>query len=75
MRQPRHILSVSETQDQFRVHVNRAVLAYDKLDAGGRALFDAITGRDYAIVQGFTVIVAAGYVALLVAGAAVRPLS
>ena len=28
----------------------------------GRALFDAITGRDYAIVQGFTVIVAAGYV-------------
>lgn len=28
----------------------------------GRALFDAITGRDYAIVQGVTVIVAAGYV-------------
>ena len=28
----------------------------------GRALFDAITGRDYAIVQGFTVIVASGYV-------------
>jgi peptide/nickel transport system permease protein len=28
----------------------------------GRALFDAITGRDYAIVQGFTVVVAAGYV-------------
>ena len=28
----------------------------------GRALFDAITGRDYAIVQGFTVIIAAGYV-------------
>lgn len=28
----------------------------------GRALFDAILGRDYAIVQGFTVIVAAGYV-------------
>lgn len=28
----------------------------------GRALYDAITGRDYAIVQGFTVVVAAGYV-------------
>jgi len=28
----------------------------------GRALFDAITGRDYAIVQGITVVVAAGYV-------------
>lgn len=28
----------------------------------GRALFDAITGRDYAIVQGFTVIVAGIYV-------------
>lgn len=28
----------------------------------GRGLFDAITGRDYAIVQGFTVIIAAGYV-------------
>lgn len=28
----------------------------------GRALFDAITGRDYAIVQGFTVVIAAGYV-------------
>ena len=28
----------------------------------GRALFDAITGRDYAIVQGFTVIIAGGYV-------------
>ncbi|HSF85569.1 MAG TPA: ABC transporter permease [Acidimicrobiia bacterium] len=28
----------------------------------GRALFDAITGRDYAVVQGFTVVVAAGYV-------------
>ena len=28
----------------------------------GRALFDAITGRDYAVVQGFTVIVASGYV-------------
>jgi peptide/nickel transport system permease protein len=28
----------------------------------GRALFDAITGRDYAIVQGFTIVVAAGYV-------------
>ncbi len=28
----------------------------------GRALFDAIEGRDYAIVQGFTVIIAAGYV-------------
>ena len=28
----------------------------------GRALFDAITGRDYAVVQGFTVIIAGGYV-------------
>lgn len=28
----------------------------------GRSLFDAITGRDYAIVQGFTVIIAGGYV-------------
>jgi peptide/nickel transport system permease protein len=28
----------------------------------GRALYDAITGRDYAIVQGFTVIIALGYV-------------
>jgi peptide/nickel transport system permease protein len=28
----------------------------------GRALYDAITGRDYAIVQGFTVIVASVYV-------------
>lgn len=28
----------------------------------GTALFDAITGRDYAVVQGFTVIVAAIYV-------------
>ena len=28
----------------------------------GRALFDAITGRDYAVVQGITVVVALGYV-------------
>jgi peptide/nickel transport system permease protein len=28
----------------------------------GRALFDAITGRDYPIIQGFTVVVAVGYV-------------
>jgi peptide/nickel transport system permease protein len=28
----------------------------------GRALFDAITGRDYPIIQGFTVVVALGYV-------------
>ncbi len=28
----------------------------------GRALFDAITGRDYPIIQGFTVVVAIGYV-------------
>jgi peptide/nickel transport system permease protein len=28
----------------------------------GRALYDAITGRDYAIVQGFTVIIAGVYV-------------
>lgn len=32
------------------------------LSGVGRALFDAITGRDYAVVQGFTVIIAAGYV-------------
>jgi ABC-type dipeptide/oligopeptide/nickel transport system permease component len=32
------------------------------LSGVGRALFDAITGRDYAVVQGFTVVVAAGYV-------------
>jgi peptide/nickel transport system permease protein len=28
----------------------------------GRALFDAITGRDYPIIQAFTVVVAVGYV-------------
>jgi peptide/nickel transport system permease protein len=28
----------------------------------GRALYDAILGRDYAIVQGFTVVVASVYV-------------
>ena len=28
----------------------------------GHALFDAITGRDYTVVQGFTVVVAIGYV-------------
>ncbi len=28
----------------------------------GRALFDAITGRDYPVVQGLTVIIAVGYV-------------
>lgn len=28
----------------------------------GRSLFDAITARDYAVVQGFTVIIASGYV-------------
>jgi peptide/nickel transport system permease protein len=32
------------------------------LSGVGRALFDAITGRDYAVVQGFTVIIASGYV-------------
>jgi peptide/nickel transport system permease protein len=32
------------------------------LSGVGRALFDAITGRDYAVVQGFTVVVAGGYV-------------
>lgn len=30
----------------------------------GRALFDAITGRDYPIIQAFTVVVAIGYVAI-----------
>ena len=41
-----------------------AVLTETVFNLGGvgRALFDAITGRDYAIVQGFTVIIAAGYV-------------
>lgn len=41
-----------------------AVLTETVFNLGGvgRALFDAITGRDYAVVQGFTVIVAAGYV-------------
>lgn len=32
------------------------------LSGVGRALFDAITGRDYPIIQGFTVVVALGYV-------------
>ncbi len=32
------------------------------LSGVGRALYDAITGRDYAIVQGFTVIIAGIYV-------------
>ena len=41
-----------------------AVLTETVFNLGGvgRALFDAITGRDYAVVQGFTVVVAAGYV-------------
>jgi peptide/nickel transport system permease protein len=33
-----------------------------RLAGVGTALFDAITGRDYAVVQGFTVIIALGYV-------------
>jgi peptide/nickel transport system permease protein len=33
-----------------------------KLAGVGTALFDAIIGRDYAVVQGFTVVIAAGYV-------------
>lgn len=33
-----------------------------RLAGVGTALFDAITGRDYAVVQGFTVIIAGGYV-------------
>jgi peptide/nickel transport system permease protein len=32
------------------------------LSGVGRALFDAITGRDFPIIQGFTVVVALGYV-------------
>ncbi len=28
----------------------------------GRSLFDAITGRDYPVIQGFTVVIAVGYV-------------
>ena len=41
-----------------------AVLTETVFNLGGvgRALFDAITGRDYAIVQGFTVVIAGGYV-------------
>jgi peptide/nickel transport system permease protein len=41
-----------------------AVLTETVFNLGGvgRALFDAITGRDYAVVQGFTVVVAGGYV-------------
>jgi peptide/nickel transport system permease protein len=41
-----------------------AVLTETVFNLGGvgRALFDAITGRDYAVVQGFTVVVAAVYV-------------
>ncbi len=41
-----------------------AVLTETVFNLGGvgRALFDAIQGRDYAIVQGFTVVVAAAYV-------------
>ncbi|MCW5875624.1 MAG: ABC transporter permease [Anaerolineales bacterium] len=30
----------------------------------GRALFDAITGRDYPVIQAFTVVIAIGYVAI-----------
>ncbi len=33
-----------------------------RLAGVGTALFDAITGRDYTVVQGFTVVIAAGYV-------------
>jgi peptide/nickel transport system permease protein len=33
-----------------------------RLAGVGTALFDAITGRDYPVVQGFTVVIAAGYV-------------
>jgi peptide/nickel transport system permease protein len=33
-----------------------------RLAGVGTALFDAIIGRDYAVVQGFTVVIAAGYV-------------
>lgn len=33
-----------------------------RLAGVGTALFDAITGRDYPVIQGFTVIIAAGYV-------------
>ncbi|MDJ0953829.1 MAG: ABC transporter permease [Acidimicrobiia bacterium] len=41
-----------------------AVLTETVFNLGGvgRALFDAITGRDYAVVQGFTVVVAGVYV-------------
>jgi peptide/nickel transport system permease protein len=33
-----------------------------RLAGVGTALFDAITGRDYPVIQGFTVVIAAGYV-------------
>ncbi len=32
------------------------------LSGVGRSLFDAITGRDYPVIQGFTVVIAVGYV-------------
>jgi peptide/nickel transport system permease protein len=32
------------------------------LSGVGRALYDAITGRDYFIIQGFTIVIAVGYV-------------
>jgi peptide/nickel transport system permease protein len=34
------------------------------LSGVGRALFDAITGRDFPIIQGFTIVVAVGYVVI-----------
>jgi peptide/nickel transport system permease protein len=32
------------------------------LSGVGRSIFDAITGRDYTVIQGFTVVIAIGYV-------------
>jgi peptide/nickel transport system permease protein len=32
------------------------------LSGVGRALFEAITARDYPIIQGFTLVIAIGYV-------------
>jgi peptide/nickel transport system permease protein len=34
------------------------------LSGVGRSVFDAITGRDYVVVQGFTLVIAFGYVAI-----------
>jgi peptide/nickel transport system permease protein len=32
-----------------------------RLDGMGSAVFEAILGRDYAVIQGFTIVVAVGF--------------